>query len=246
MTRRRAFVAAPPSGAAITLTDDTDHYVRRVLRLGVGDDLVLFDGAGLEVDAQVLAVGEQGLELRLGERRRIAAPAGPSVTLLVAELKGDKTDWVVQKTTELGIDRIAVVSTQRSVPRPDEAGRRKRHQRRCRVAQEACRQCGRAYLPEVAELQPLETALAGAGPGGRLLLAEVAGARGLGSALESVEAPGAITLLVGPEGGLTAEEQEAAGRHGFHAVSLGSRTLRAETAAIAAVTLVCSALGRLG
>jgi 16S rRNA (uracil1498-N3)-methyltransferase len=247
VSRPRAFVeTAALQGDRVTLTGDGYHHVRRVLRLGPGDPLELFDGAGLVAQAIIDGAPDRSLILRIEQRHLQPPPAGPIVTLVCAELKGDKMDLVLQKTTELGVDRIVPVTTARSVPRPAAEARKRRHARRHKVVREACRQCGRAYLPEVHPSLSLAEALDAHAHDEAFVLWESTGAGGLAAALAGSTAPSGIALLVGPEGGFTAEEVASARDHGFEEVSLGRHILRADTAALAAVTLAGAHLGRLG
>lgn len=247
MSKPRAFVETDLlQGDRVLLTGDGYHHVRRVLRLGPGDELELFDGAGLVAQAVVAEAPERELVLRIEQQHRVAPLPGPAVTLLCAELKGDKMDFLVQKATELGVDRFVPVTTQRSVGRPAAKARERRHARRLKVAREACRQSGRAYLPEVHASQPLAEALAIHRGPDAFVLWESSAARGLATALGAASGTEARALLVGPEGGFADEEVALARDHGFCEVTLGPLILRAETAALAAVILTNAQLGRLG
>jgi 16S rRNA (uracil1498-N3)-methyltransferase len=235
-----ALIAA--AGAQLHLTDEPHRYLSRVLRLRGGDEVTLFDGAGTEIEAQVVASDAGTTLLALGARRTIA-PAGPPVVLLQAIPKGERMDLLVQKTTELGISRICPVVTARTVVQPG-AGKNRLARWRT-IAQEAARQCGRADLPIIDEPRSLASALHELPAGARLMAWEQGTARAtpLRKALAGSEP--AVTLLVGAEGGFTAEEAEAAVAAGFSLVGLGPRILRSETAAIVAVALVQAALGAL-
>jgi len=244
MSARRLLVPGERlAGPHVTLTGPEHRHLARVLRARPGETLTLFDGAGGEVEAEVVRVERDETELRLGARRTVAGPA-VAITLLSAVPRGARMDFLVQKTAELGVARIVPVLTERSVARPDaEAGRRARWQK---IAQEAARQCGRADVPAVAAPAPLAEALALPGlPARRLALFEGEKARSLRAALAG-SAPVATALLVGPEGGFAAPELAAATAAGFEPVGLGDRILRVETAAIVAVALVAEASGMLG
>jgi 16S rRNA (uracil1498-N3)-methyltransferase len=244
MSARRLYVPGERlAGPAVTLTGPEHRHVARVLRARSGETLTLFDGAGGEVEAQVVRVEREETELRLGARRVVAGPA-VVITLLSAVPRGPRMDFLVQKTAELGVARIVPVLTERSVARPDaEAGRRARWQK---IAQEAARQSGRADVPAVDAPVSLAQALALPDlPARRLALFEGEKARSLRSAL-AAEVPAPTALLVGPEGGFAAPELAAAGAAGFAPVGLGDRILRVETAAIVAVALVAEASGMLG
>ena len=244
MSGRRLFVAGERlGGPRLTLTGPEHRHVGRVLRARPGDALTLFDGAGGEVEAEVLRVARQETELALGARRQIAGPA-VALVLLCAVPRGPRMDFLVQKTAELGVARIVPVITARSVARPDaEAGRPARWEK---IAREAARQCGRADVPLVDPPASLAAALGAPGlPARRLALFEGERKRSLRAALAGCE-PAATALLVGPEGGFAPVELAAARAARFESVGLGDRILRVETAAIVAVALVADAYGMLG
>jgi 16S rRNA (uracil1498-N3)-methyltransferase len=244
MSARRLYVPGERlAGPHVTLAGPEHRHLARVLRARPGETLTLFDGAGGEVDAQVVRVDRSETELRLGARRVVAGPT-VAITLLSAVPRGPRMDFLVQKTAELGVARIVPVLTERSVARPDgDAGRRGRWQK---IAQEAARQSGRADVPAVDPPVSLAGALALPGlPERRLALFEAERGRSLRAALAGA-APAPTALLVGPEGGFAAPELAAAGAAGFEPVGLGDRILRVETAAIVAVALVADASGMLG
>jgi len=244
MSARRLYVPrARLAGEGVTLTGPEHRHLARVLRARPGETLTLFDGAGGEVEAEVVRIDREATELRLGARRAVAGPA-VAITLLSAVPRGSRMDFLVQKTAELGVARIIPVLTERSVARPEaEAGRRARWEK---IAQEAARQCGRADVPVVDAPVALPEALARRGlPERRLALFEGERSRSLRAALGGA-APGPTALLVGPEGGFVAPELAAAEAAGFESVGLGARILRVETAAIVAVALVAEASGMLG
>lgn len=234
----RLFV--PPerlAGARVVLAGDEHRHLIKVLRLAVGDEVVLFDGRGAEVLARLVAVDARSAELTLGERRSVAVGAA-EITLLQGVPRGERMDLIVQKTTELGVGHIVPVLAARCVALPASS----RARRWATIAQEAARQSGRADVPTVAEPQALAAALAAVAAGVRLVLHERTRGRSLRSALP---ATGAVALLVGPEGGFTDDEIALAEGHGFVAVGLGPRILRAETAALVAVALAQAAAGGL-
>jgi 16S rRNA (uracil1498-N3)-methyltransferase len=251
MSRRRLFVAPGRLAGARLVLDGPDHkYVARVLRARAGDALVLFDGAGTEIDAEVVRVGVRDVELTLGARRAAPQATAPvAITLLVAVPRGERMELVVQKATELGVARIVPVVSGRSVARPEPGGARAGRWEK--IAREAARQCGRADVPTVDEPTPLGDAVAADLPELRLATWEATRGTSLRAALAAAfgaapaDRPRGVALLVGPEGGLAADEIAAAEAHGFVAVTLGPRILRVETAAITAVALAQAAAGGL-
>lgn len=220
---------------------DDHHYLFRVRRLAAGDRLVLFDGEGLEADAEVTSAGPRSGGLAVGAPRRVDV-AAPRLTVLLSIIKGERMDWCVAKLVELGIGRIVPLAAERSVVRLDgeRAGRRvERYRAQVRAAAQQSR-CG--LLPRVDPVSGLAEALAlVAGAALKLLLWEDPRAIPLRSALPAA-APASVAVLVGPEGGFTGDEVEQAVAAGFVPVSLGRRILRAETAAVASAAILAYAL----
>ncbi|HTT01196.1 MAG TPA: 16S rRNA (uracil(1498)-N(3))-methyltransferase [Steroidobacteraceae bacterium] len=242
MRLTRVYVdAAPASGARLTLQGSAATHIARVLRLSSGDALTIFDGRGGEYAARIAELRKDAVRVEVGEHLEIERESSLSVTLAQGVSRGERMDFVVQKATELGVRRIVPVATERSVVRID-AGqavdKRLRHWRAIAIA--ACEQCGRNRLPEIAPPQPLATCLGGLAPQTLRILLSLEG----GSACE-LPAAADVTLLIGPEGGLTEEEQRRARAAGFVAVRLGPRVLRTETAALAALAVLQQRLGDL-
>ena len=224
------------------LPDGAAQHVRRVLRLRAGDSLTLFNGDGWDYRCRLTALRGERVEAEILERVAATAESPLEVTLAQGVARGERMDLVVQKATELGVARIVPLLTERSVVRLDErrSGRRLAHWQA--VATSACEQCGRARLPAVAAPLPLARWLEEPADASlRLLLSPGAGRALAGSA----GGPGPVTLLVGPEGGLTDAERDAALRAGFEPCSLGPRILRTETAAIAALAVLQGTAGDL-
>ncbi|HEV8627697.1 MAG TPA: RsmE family RNA methyltransferase [Acidimicrobiia bacterium] len=232
-------------GSAAELTDTVEvggedgHHLARVLRLRTGETVTVGDGSGRWRPYRIGSVGgsaSTGAAVRLEAAGAVERePAlSPRLAVAFALTKGDKPELVVQKLTEFGVDRIVPVLAERSVSRPDPARADAAAERWRRIVREAARQCRRATLPAVEELAPLAT-LAGH-PG--VVVAERGG--GPADALASPPA-GEILVVVGPEGGLAPAEVEALKPWGR--LGLGPHVLRAETATLAAAT-VLSALRR--
>ena len=252
MTRRR-FYAPPeafaPDGASVVLSEEESRHLRDVLRLRAGDEAFVFDGEGREFACVVRGVGGRAAALEVRGRVPSPSPESPlELTLAVALLKGEKFDLVVQKATELGAARVLPVETKRSDVRlRDRADAARRVGRWRRLALEASKQSGRARVPAVAEPTRLEPLVAGAGAAGelRLLFAERGGAALDSLSAEGGRGPAAVTALVGPEGGWDDEEVALARGGGWTVVTLGGRTLRAETAAVAVTALLQHLFGDL-
>jgi 16S rRNA (uracil1498-N3)-methyltransferase len=254
MTRRR-FYAPPeafaPEGASVVLSAEESRHLRDVLRLRAGDEAFVFDGEGREFACVVGEAGGRGREATLEVQGRVEPPCLESpleLTLAVALLKGEKFDLVVQKATELGAAQIAPVLTKRADVRlrdTEDAARRVERWRR--LALEAAKQSGRARIPDVATPVALDSFVAlEAGVGELRLLFAERGGDGLDSIAGGRAArPSAVTAIVGPEGGWDDDEIALAARHGWTIITLGGRTLRAETAAISVCTLLQHLFGDL-
>jgi 16S rRNA (uracil1498-N3)-methyltransferase len=243
---RRLYVPADQLLGARTIVDGEAHrHLARVLRARAGDRLTLFDGAGGEVDAEIVSVGRDNTVLSLGTHRLVPTPAGARIVLLQSLARGERMDWIVQKTSELGVSRVVPVVTARSMAKVDAANGSKQRARWEKIAREAARQSGRADVPDIGEAIALRDALASSVREGdlRLALWESSEGHPLRQALSA--APAAVTLLIGPEGGFADDEIAAASAAGFQIVGLGPRILRVETAAIVAVALVQAATGGL-
>jgi len=250
MTRRRFY--APPSAFSsnhenVTLGTDEARHLREVLRLKVGDEVYVFDGAGKEFHCRIEESRRDTAELKIIAEVTPARPESPlALTLAVALLKGEKFDLVVQKATELGVVRVVPVITKLADIRlRDESDAVKRVARWQRIALEAAKQSGRAVVPEITGPVTFTSLLTNKRG---VLFSE----RGGGSLREVVESrPPAhaggsdMTALIGSEGGWTDGELDAARQAGWTIVTLGGRTLRAETAAIAVATLLQHLAGDL-
>lgn len=215
----------------LVLTGEPANHLR-VLRLRPGNPLVLFNGQGGEYPAELLRLERREAEVVLSEHDPREAESPLRVTLVQGVSKGDRMEWTIQKAVELGVTRIVPVFTARSVVQlaGDRLEKKTAHWRG--VVQSACEQCGRNRLPSLDAPVSLKEALKGPLPGLRCLL-DPTGAR-RPDQLPVPDAAG-ITLLVGPEGGLTDDEALAARSHDYIPLLLGPRVLRTETAGIAAL-----------
>lgn len=223
-------------GSVVTLPRDRSLQIAKVLRLRPGDEIVLFDGRGGEFPTQLIEVSPELTVASTGPRRDGRADPDPVIHLAPALLKVDRFDWVVQKATELGVVAITPVITERTVISlaADRAGRRLGRWQR--IAIEAAEQSGRTRIPMITE--PILFAdLLGRMPGApALLLWEAEREQGLAQEVPRNDGP--LLLLVGPEGGFTPDEAQAAVASGARTVSLGPLILRSETAAIAGVAMI--------
>lgn len=223
-------------GAEIALEREPGHYLINVLRLAPGDPVAVFNARDGEWLAYLAGAGKKAASLRI-ERRTAEVREPPDIDYLFAPLKHVRLDYVVQKATELGARRLRPVITQRTI-----AGR-VNLQRMKANAVEAAEQCNLVFVPEVQEPVKLETALSAWQPGRALIYCdEKAPIASPLAALQALRPPAAV--LIGPEGGFTLDEKARISALPFvTAISLGPRIMRADTAAVAVLTLVQAAIG---
>ena len=226
------------AGTVVTLPANVAHHAAHVLRLREGDAVVLFNGLGGEFPGRLASRGQQ---VELTGHDPVERESPVAVTLVQAWIATDKLEWVVEKAVELGVARIALTPTRRSVVRLDAARLSRRIDRLRDIAIAACCQCGRNRVPAIAAFGDLASALAegGAGATGLVLqpdaprsLVEIAGA-----------ARGPIAIAVGPEGGFDADEFALVRRAGYQLARLGPRVLRTETAGLAALAALQGTVG---
>jgi len=222
------------AGKSLVLEGSAANHIMRVLRLRDGDVLTLFDGRGGEHGARITGFRRDSVQVEVQEHRDVERESKLNLTLAQGISRGERMDWVMQKATELGVTRIIPVITERTMVKLDErqSERKLEHWRAIVIA--ACEQSGRNRVPEVAAPCAYHEVLrSGDGNGKKLLLSPTGNLNARDLALS-----GRATLLVGPEGGLSPEEQEQAVGAGFEQVRMGPRVLRTETAAIAALTIL--------
>jgi 16S rRNA (uracil1498-N3)-methyltransferase len=237
----RCHVDAPLAiGQVATLSEAATGHLVRVLRLGVGDGVVLFNGDGRDYDARLVAVAKRGAEAEVTGMREPANESPLAITLAQGIARGEKMDLVLQKATELGVAAFVPINTERTEVKLDaeRAAKRLAHWQGVLVA--ACEQSGRARVPALAA--PVALAhWAGAAPAGLKLMLDPEGEL----TLAALPATDAVTLVVGPEGGLSERDLATLRAAGFRGLRLGPRILRTETAGLAAIAALQSRLGDL-
>jgi 16S rRNA (uracil1498-N3)-methyltransferase len=227
------FYLAPGEWGEMRLTGEEAHHCLRVMRKGVGDRVLVFDGEGRWAEGVIDLVEGGDPWVRVSREGR-DEPARPKIGLCVAVPKGRNMELIVQKAVELGVTELQPLVTERTVVRLDRKDLAKKRDKWQRVALEACKQCGQNLLPVVREPADFRTWLADRDVGVPGLVASLAtGTREFRDELECFEkTPEALEMLVGPEGDFSEEETGAALAAGFRPVTLGKIVLRVETAAI--------------
>ena len=248
MKPRRFFVEGEPlkSGERL-VTGKRAHHLTRVLRLGAGEPVVLFDGRGKEFPAEILEVGRQHIRFKVSSGNRVDRESPLNLMLALGLPRPSIMDLLVQKGTELGVNEIVPLQTERAQGwLAGEKGRSK-IKRWERIAQEAARQSGRNVVPRIWPLTDYPQLLKKSESKEIKLFCWEGEKKGnLRQALELRSGARQACVLIGPEGGFSDKEAEEAASAGFQSVALGGRILRTETAAIVVIGLIQYELGDLG
>jgi len=214
-------------------------HLSKVLRLTPGEHITIFDDSGWEHEAVIRALGARQGELEILRSYQPERESPLQITLAIALTKGEKMDFIVEKATELGVQTMIPFVSSYSIPRLDERKTVKRSERWQKIALSAVKQCGRTRMPEISPVFEYRRLVDDAPPQTlKLIFWEKEHQRSLYQIREQRGDVEAVLIVIGPEGGFTAEEAQMAQRQGFEPVELGRRILRAETAAVTAIALV--------
>ncbi len=229
------------SGARVELDEHAAHHLAHVLRIKPGASLVLFNGTGGEYQAQVQSVGKHGVVVEVGARADPVRESKLETILAQGVSRGERMDYTLQKAVELGVSRIVPLLTEHTMVNVSGARRERREQHWRSIVVSACEQCGRNVVPKLDTTHEFGAWLK-ADSGGLKLVLHQDGEKSL-SELPPPSEP--VTLLVGPEGGLSDAEVASAQAVGFTVLRLGPRTLRTETAGVAALAALQATWGDL-
>ncbi len=228
----RFFSSQPIAGERATLDGPEAHHLLHVMRARVGERVVLFDGSGAEFDAVIEETQRSAVVLQIVQRRAVDCELPFPLMLGVALPKGDRQKWLVEKLTELGVTSLVPLVAERGVAQPTGGAL----DRLRRAGVEAAKQCGRNRLMQLAKPQAWDEWVSSCEPAeARRLVAHPGGAP---LSKLDLSTPRATRIAVGPEGGFTDREVDAATVAGWQAVDLGPRVMRVETAAVALVAAV--------
>ena len=231
------------NGGELLLEGDRARYLGRVLRLAVGDEILIFNGNGGEWSATIRAMTKSTATLQVGASHEVGSESPLKIHLVQGISRGERMDFVVQKATELGVKRITPVLTEYGVVKLDAARAEKRRDHWQSVAASACEQSGRTRLPLIDAPMALNDWF---GNKPTKVDAELILAPAAPISLANISVPETkVCVLIGPEGGFSEAEYEDAAVAGFTSVSLGPRVLRTETAAVAALSVMQSLWGDL-
>lgn len=229
-------------GQTVTLCDDAANHVGRVLRLNVGHPIVLFCGDGYNYNASLNSVEKKQVTANIREQTDNSAVESPlSIHLGQVISRGDKMDFTLQKSVELGVTEITPLLSERCGVKLNAERLAKKRQQWQKIVVSACEQCGRSVVPIVNEVQPLDTWAMQKTAETKLNLHPLAP-----YTIKSMPKPAhGIRLLIGPEGGLTQDEIDQCSQLDFSEIQLGPRVLRTETAALTAITALQCQFGDL-
>ncbi|MEW8507592.1 MAG: 16S rRNA (uracil(1498)-N(3))-methyltransferase [Candidatus Thiodiazotropha sp.] len=221
-------------GDRVELGTETSHHIHQVLRLRPGIEIVLFNNDGDEYAANLLQVSKKLAQAEVGESLRHEAQSRLKIHLILAISRGERMDYAMQKATELGVSRITPIFSDRCVVKLDERKRAGRLSHWQRIVINACEQSGRCRIPTIDKPLQYWNALNTQQSASAILLDHRSQLT-----LQQIDAPEtSLTLLAGPEGGLTGKERQLAIDKGFVGIRLGPRILRTETAPLAAIAAV--------
>lgn len=234
------FFVPPIEGERVRISGEDAAHITKSLRLKPGEEITLCDGSGMDYAGRIVSVGDP-VEVEIFRRSPSVSEPKCRITLFQALPKGDKMEFIIQKSVELGAAEIVPVLTSRCVSRPDAKSMAKKLERYRKIAAEAAKQCGRGMIPKVGELVTLSQA-AEMLPEKALVFYEGGGKR-----LSELVSPedGQWGIFVGSEGGFAPEEIEFLKSRGVSPATLGSRILRCETAPLCGLSVMLSLLGEL-
>ena len=226
------------TGSQVTLSEGAARHCVAALRMGTGAPLTLFDGRGGEYAATLVEAGKKQATALVGEHTDNDRESALTIHLAIAVSKGERMEWVVQKATELGVSSVTPLLSERGEVKLRGERADKKQAQWQQIAYSACEQCQRNRPPPINPITPLHQLLASESSALKLVLHHRSTA-----ALQSYSAPTSVCLLIGPEGGFSDAEIDAAQSAGFQPLTLGPRVLRTETAPLAAIAALQTVWG---
>lgn len=230
------------SGHEILLEPNASRHLLKVLRLKPADSLIVFNGKGGQFESKVQSIDKIQARIKVGDYQQGSSESPLKIHLVYGLARFEKTEWVIQKATELGVDKITLIMTQHGEVHLPNQALASRLERWCSIAIAACEQSGRCLIPEIERPLRFNDWIKQPEKGKKLMFH----LQNHSSLLKhSAPETNNVILLVGAEGGFSTAEVELAIENGFEVISLGPRVLRTETAAVSAMTIVQSLWGDL-
>ena len=234
-------------GRQIVISGSEGHHIARVLRLGPGDRIVIFDGSGFDYEAEILEISRSGVQTKILRKYPSRPESQARITVAQALLKGKKMDILLRQMTELGVSAWVPFVAQRSVPNLNHQRRADRLERWRTIVKESLKQCRRGEFTQVHSIVSFSKMLSLAPPEATKLIFWENARKPLKTVIRNVSGNSTdIWIVLGPEGGFEETEIQAAAAAGFIPTSLGNRILRAETASLAACALMQYIFGDMG
>lgn len=222
----------------ITITGEEAHHIADVMRLKAGDEVTTFDGTGKEYSGVIKESGKKSVVIEVRSVRQAKRNDSPKIILIQAIPKKEKMDYLVEKATELGVDSITPVFTERTIPDWGEDKKASRVARWRKIALEASKQCGRPEIPEIRDIADFSEIIKKTDADGLKLIAALQDkTESIKKALVGFKG-GRIYIAIGPEGDFTPGEVGEASKWGFKPVSLGPRVLKSDTAGLFAISVI--------
>lgn len=225
----------------LSLNETASHYLAKVLRMGPGRELILFNGTGGEYLAEIIETGKKSVSVDIKSFSADNRESSLSIELAIGISRGERMDWVLQKATELGVSKITPLITERTEVKIAGDRQDKKMQHWQQILISACEQCQRNILPQLNDPVDFNRWVGDVSAEKKFVLHHRHE-----KILQTTEKPSSVCLLIGPEGGLNDDEIQLAESHNFASLRLGPRVLRTETAPIAAISLVQYLWGDLG
>ncbi len=229
-------------GDLVTIYGEDAKHIAKSLRMRQGEELTLCDMQGTDYHTILQRVTADEVQVKVLDKCPSKGEPTCKVTLYQALPKGDKLELIVQKATELGVDTIVPVLTDRCISRPNTKAMEKKQQRLQKIAYEAAKQSGRGKIPQIGQLMLIDKALEGMKHADIGILLYEEATEPLSRALATKQAS-SIAVMVGCEGGISSREAQLAQSQGLHLASLGSRILRCETAPLCALSAILYHMG---
>ena len=227
------------AGETFELPEAAGHHVARVLRMKIDDSLILFNGQSGEFNAKISSLHKSKVQVEITSFDDIERESSIQIELIQGLSKGEKMDFTIQKAVELGVNKIVPVITAYSNVKLDPKRLEKKRDHWRKVIISACEQCGRNRIPELTEIMKLDDLRSESEADLKLILAPDA----KGSLSDLTDKPETISIMIGPEGGLSRSEIEALTKNGYTGIRLGTRILRTETAALAMIAALQNQFG---
>lgn len=235
------------SGDSITISGQDAAHITKSLRMKVGEKLTVCGGQGLDFICEISGIVENSVQLRVMETVITDSEPSIKITLYQGYPKGDKLELIIEKSIELGVNKIVPVLMQRSVSRPDAKSAIKKHERHQKLALSAAKQCGRGIIPQVEPMINFSQMISGLPQHQAVVFFYECGGEPLSSVIGKITAAKLtdIAIVIGPEGGFDTNEAETLKNSGAFTATLGKRILRTETAPIAAISAIMYATGNM-